>query len=60
MKLIFLIVAVVCAYLLVSNPDDELTQSTLDGIAATKGECGNGQTSKNGCVVRKPLKGNAK
>ena len=57
MKLIFLIVAVICAHLLATNPEDELTPSTLDGIAA---KCGNGVMTKDGCVVRKPLKGHSK
>jgi len=57
MKLIFLAVAVICAYLLVTNPDDELTPSTKDAIAAS---CGNGVMTEDGCVVRKPLKGNLK
>lgn len=57
MKLIFLVVVVICAYLLVTNPDDELTPSTLDGIAAN---CGNGVVTQDGCVVRKPMKGGVK
>jgi hypothetical protein len=58
MRLIFLAVVVICAYLLATNPDDEPTQATLDGIAATK--CGNGVSTEDRCIVRKPLKGGVK